>query len=84
MLVCSRHYTVIHQRGFQLILHLDRRLDVSTADGVPVLRHPGLPWVDRRRLDVERRITADTLPSTNSDARLDLGYVVSVLMQQAA
>ena len=72
----------MHQQGFRLTLHPDRRLDVATADGVPLPHHRTLPLGDRAALD--RAVTADTLPSTHCDARIDLGYVVSVLLQQAA
>lgn len=34
-------------------------------------------------LDEDGQITADTLTATHCDARLDLGYVVRVLRQQA-
>ncbi|MBC7375486.1 MAG: DUF222 domain-containing protein, partial [Frankiales bacterium] len=44
VLVCSRHHTLVHQLGFQLVLHPDRRLDVHTADDVSVLHHPVKPW----------------------------------------
>ncbi len=57
MLLCSRHHTLVHQQGFRLTLHPDRRLEV---------------------------ITADTLPATHCDGRMDYRYVVSVLVQQAA
>lgn len=84
MLLCGRHHTLVHQQGFRLVLRPDRRLDVSTADGVAVLHRPGLPWGDRAQLDPQRRITAADLPPEGSDGRIDLGYVVSVLVQQAA
>jgi hypothetical protein len=74
----------VHQLGFQLDLHPDRRLEVSTADAVPVLHHPALPWADPAALDPHGQITEDTLPATHCDARLDLGYVVHVLRQQGA
>src|SRR3954468_1493758 len=51
VLLCSRHHTVVHQQGFSLVLHPDRRFDVSTTEGTRVLHHPGLPWGDRNRLD---------------------------------
>jgi hypothetical protein len=46
VLLCSRHHTLLHAHGFQLLLHPDRRLEVRTADGVPVLHHPAQPWHD--------------------------------------
>jgi len=84
VLVCSRHHTLIHQLGIALVLHPDRRLDVRTADGTAVLHHPAQPWGNPDDLDPDRRVTATTLPADHCDARLDLGYVVSVLVAQAA
>ena len=46
VLVCGRHHTLVHQHGFQLQLRADRGLTVTTADGVPVLHRPALPWAD--------------------------------------
>jgi hypothetical protein len=46
VLMCSRHHTLLHAHGFQLLLHPDRRLEVRTADAVPVLHHPAQPWHD--------------------------------------
>ena len=60
--VCSRHHTLIHSTGFRLVLHPDRRLDVRTADGVPVLHHPAQPWRDPPELDPTGRVSAGTLP----------------------
>ena len=81
VLVCPRHHTLIHREGFQLELDSDRRLQVRTREGTPVLHHPGLPW-DTREIDIA--IDADSLPPDSIEARMDLGYVVSVVMQQAA
>jgi hypothetical protein len=84
VLVCARHHTLVHSQGFQLVLHPDRRLEVHTADGVPVLHHPAQPWGDPQTLDPHRRVSADTLPPVDVSARLDLGYAVNVLMLQSA
>ncbi|MCW2679693.1 MAG: endonuclease [Frankiales bacterium] len=84
VLVCARHHTLIHALGFSLVLHPDRRLEVHTADGVPVLHHPAQPWGDPAELDPLGRVSAGTLPPDHCDARLDLRYVVSVLVAQAA
>lgn len=65
------------------MLHPDRRLTVTTADGVPVLHLPRLPWGDPAELDPTGRVSAGTLPPDRYD-RTDLDYVVSVPMQQAA
>src|SRR4051812_44069718 len=78
VLLCSRHHTVVHKQGFSLVLHPDRRLDVHTAEGIRVLHHPALPWGDREQL-ARARLDIDA-----KDARMDLGYVVNVLLLQAA
>jgi hypothetical protein len=84
VLVCSRHHTLIHQQGFQLLLDRERRLTVATPEGVPVLHHPAQPWGAPAALDPTRRICAEALPPTDTDARMDLGYVVAVLLRQAS
>lgn len=86
MLVCARHHTLIHSQGFQLVLHPDRRLSVTTADGVPVLHHPAQPWGHPAELATGRghRVSAGTLPPDHCDTRIDLGYVVSVVLAQAS
>lgn len=84
MLVCARHHTLVHQHGFALELRPDRRLSVATADGVPVLHHPGQPWRPADELDPDGRITAATLPPEHVVARIDLGYAVMVPARQAA
>jgi hypothetical protein len=84
VLVCSRHHTVIHAEGFQLRLHPDRRLDVCTADGTPVLHSPTQPWGDPEDLACGQLVSAETLAPDHTDRRLDLRYAVAVLMAQAA
>lgn len=84
VLVCSRHHTLIHAQAFSLVLH--RRLEVATAEGVPLLHHPAPAWGDAAALarGCGQAVSAETLPPDQCDARLDLGYVVSVLMAQAS
>lgn len=85
VLVCSRHHTLVHQRGFQLVLDpVTRRLAVATDDGVPVLHHPALPWGDPVLLDAHHDVSAETLVPDLVEPRMDLGYCVAVLLQQAA
>jgi len=84
LLLCSRHHTLVHAQGFQLHLDGDRRLTVTTVKGVSVLHHPGLPWRSAEELDREADIQPTTLPPTVNGDRLDLGYAVAVLLQQAA
>jgi hypothetical protein len=86
VLVCARHHTLIHNSGFVLVLHPDRRLEVRTADGVPVLHHPAQPWGDPAALasGCGRLVSAETLPPDRANARIDLRYVVSVVLAQAS
>ena len=86
VLVCSRHHTLIHAQRFRLVLHPDRRLEVHTAEGTPVLHHPAQPWGDAAGLarEAERLVSVDTLPPDHCDGRMNLGYVVSVLLAQAS
>jgi hypothetical protein len=84
VLLCSRHHTLVHSQGFQLVLHPDRRLDVTTADGVAVLHLPTLPWGDPAPLDPTGRINARTITPPYFEPGMDLGYVVSVLLAQAS
>jgi hypothetical protein len=86
VLVCSRHHTLIHQQGFQLLLHDDRRLDVRTAEGVAIVHHPAQPWGEPAALarGSGARVFAESLPPDHCTDRMDLGYVVSVLLAQAS
>ncbi|MDQ2722731.1 MAG: HNH endonuclease [Actinomycetota bacterium] len=84
LLLCSRHHTLVHAQGFQLLLRPDRSLRVTTADGTAVLHHPALPWRPAAELDPDEQITTQTLPPYVTGQRLDLGYAVNVLLQQAA
>ncbi|MFP5218895.1 MAG: DUF222 domain-containing protein [Actinomycetes bacterium] len=84
VLVCARHHTLIHAQGFRLVLHADRRLDVTTADGVPIVHLPERPWGDPTQLDPTGRITARTITPPRFQPRMDLHYVVSVLARQAS
>jgi hypothetical protein len=81
VLVCSRHHTLIHQYGYQLLLKPDRTLVVHTADGTRLLPHTAPAWDDATELP---DVPAGTLRSGESDQRLDLGYAVHVLAQHAA
>ena len=86
VLVCARHHTLIHSQGFRLVLRPDRRLEVRTADGVPVLHHPAQPWGDPADLATGcgQLVSAETLPPTHCRPRMDLRYVVSVVLRQSA
>jgi hypothetical protein len=84
VLVCSRHHTLIHRDGYQLVLSPDRTLTVRTRDDIPVLHHPGLPWQPAAGLDVDERIDRHTLPPMWDGDRLDLRHVVWSVLHQAA
>ncbi|MCW2607214.1 MAG: endonuclease [Frankiales bacterium] len=84
VLLCPRHHTLVHAQGFALTLHPDRRLEVHTAGGTPVMHLPGLPWAPADELDPGHDVSAETLRPPLADQRLDLGYAVMVLVQQAA
>ena len=79
-LVCSRHHTLIHTQGFQLVLSPDRTLTVRTADDIPVPHHPTRPAADPSELDH----TAAALSSEWKNDPFDLGYVVHVMTQQSS
>jgi hypothetical protein len=75
-LVCSRHHTLIHAQGFQLVLSPDRTLTVRTVDDIPVPHHP---------ISVARPAEAlddSTAPyhSEGGNNCFDLGVVVSVIL----
>ncbi len=74
----------MHSQGCRLTLHLDRTLQVATADGTPIRHRPPLPWRPAGQLDPDARIGPSTLPPHTHGDRLDLGYAVSVLLHQAA
>lgn len=84
ILLCARHHTLIHERGYLLRLHPDRSLDVSTFNGQPIPHRPPLPWQDPDELDPDRRIDPTTLAPTVIDGRIDLHRAVFVICQQAA
>ena len=78
-LVCSRHHTVLHERGFRLELGPDRLLTVRTRDDVPVPSRP------RRPLQVPGDLQRVPLgaPTLTGDP-FDLSHVVWVMARQAA
>ncbi len=84
VLLCSRHRTLVSDRGDRLVLGADRTLTVTTAADTPVPHHPAQPWRDRVQLDPDGAVAPHTLPPHTSGQRLDLGYAVSVLLRQAA
>jgi hypothetical protein len=81
VLVCSRHHTLIHSQGFQLVLTPDRRLTVRTADDIPVPHHPGLPQGDCTALPADA--SAETLPPQVDTRPIDWDWAVQVIAAQA-
>ncbi len=85
VLLCSRHHhTVVHERGYRLVLDPTTRvLQVKSPGGKAIPHKPALPWRPARELDPTETIGSSTLPPAVRD-KLDLHYAVSVLLQQAA
>jgi hypothetical protein len=81
VLLCTRHHRYLHQNGTQLTLRDDRTLDVRTADGTPLLHHLTPPSASAEALP---HIAPEAITSKWGGESMDLGYVVSVLMQHAA
>lgn len=84
VLVCARHHTLIHRDGYQLVLRPDRVLVVRTADGTLLSPHVARPAAHADDLDPQQAVTAETLPTQWGGERMDLGYVVNVMLQHAA
>ncbi len=84
ILLCSRHHTLVHADGYRLTVHADRRLDVATSDGASIPHLPSPHWQPAADLDRGHGVGPNTLPPRATQPRIDLGYAVSVLMQQAA
>ena len=76
VLICSRHHTLIHAEGYQLVLTPDRTLTVQDRHDIPVPHHPALP--------AQAPSSRDIAPYTSGRQgdRFDLGYVVMVMAQQ--
>jgi hypothetical protein len=81
ILVCSRHHTLIHAQGFQLVLTPDRQLTVRTADDIPVPHHPTYPTGEPHALP---DVPAGTLPPQLDGRPIDWDWAVYVIAQQAA
>ena len=79
LLVCSRHHTLIHDEGFQLVLSADRTLTVRTAADIPVPHHPTPPPAQAGRLDA----TIAPYQSEWANDPFNLSHVVWVLLQHS-
>lgn len=84
ILLCSHHHNQVHEHGILLELAADRALTVTTADGTALPHHPATPWSSAEALGGVDEIGPGTLQSGASPDRMDLGYAVMVLCQQAA
>ncbi len=80
VLVCSRHHTLVHAQGFQLVLSPDRTLTVRTAGDIPVPHHPDRPTGNAEDLDVSiGRVSSDW-----ANDRFDLSYVVQMMLHHSS
>jgi hypothetical protein len=84
VLLCWRHHILVHAHGYRLALRADRRLRVATAGGTAIPHLSAPPRRPVAELDGNQTIGPDTLPPDATQPRIDLGYAVSVLTQQAA
>lgn len=79
VLVCTRRHQLIHDEGYRLVLDPDRKLHVRAADGTALEHHPALLHSPAEDLPV---VAADALEYGGE--RMDLGYVVNVMLAHAA
>ena len=79
VLVCSRHHTLIHAEGYQLVLSPDRQLTVRTAADIPVPHLQTPPVGDAEELP--DGITATTLPPQLTGEPIDWDWAVYVIAQ---
>jgi hypothetical protein len=79
VLVCSRHHTLIHSKGFQLVLTPDRQLTVRTVDDIPVPQRPVRPFGDDGALPDS---TPDTLSPQLDGTQPDWEWAVYVIANQ--
>ncbi len=77
VLVCSRHHTLIHTEGYQLVLSPDRTLTVRTSDDIPVPHHPTRPDAAPNSEDIA------PFESGWQGDPFDLGYIVMIMAQHA-
>jgi hypothetical protein len=82
VLFCSRHHTLVHSEGFQLVLTPDRKLTVRTAADIPVPHHPVPPTGDPEELP--DGMTPDTLPPNCDGRPIDWDWAVYVIAAQSA
>ena len=61
-------------------------MDVTTTEGARLLHHPAPAWGDPAALanGCGQLVSAETLPHDSVEPRIDLRYVVSVMMLQSA
>jgi hypothetical protein len=79
-LVCTRHHTLIHAQGFQLVLSPDRTLTVRTTADIPVPHHPTPAPQTAQALD----LSTDPYTSEWANDPFNLSYVVAVLLAHSS
>jgi hypothetical protein len=80
ILVCTHHHQLIHRHGYQLTLDPETRtLTVHRPDGTLLQHHPALPAASAEALPP----ATPAEPGYRGDP-FDLGYVVTVMLAQAA
>jgi hypothetical protein len=80
-LLCTKHHRLVHSLGYQLTLDAERTLHATTPDGELLDRHPSLPDASAEALPAAG---PDTYDRKYRGDRLDLGYVVNVMLPHAA
>ena len=78
VLVCSRHHTLIHTDGYQLVLSPDRTLTVRDRHDIPIPHHPTRP------VEAPSNQQLPPFASGWQGDPFDLGYVVMVMSQQTS
>jgi hypothetical protein len=81
VLLCGKHHRLLHDSGYELTLHTDRRLTVRCPEGNLLTHQPELPDASAEALPPAN---PDTLPPDCLGDRFDLGYVVNVMLAHAA
>jgi hypothetical protein len=87
--LCHFHHRRLHDGAFRVARHPGIGLAFETADGRPIIHRlprvdPAIPRIEALRVAVgggdESSIDADTPGTKDGSARLDLGYVVGVVL----
>jgi hypothetical protein len=79
VLLCTRHHRLLHDAGYELTLHPDRALTVRCPGGQLLAHQPELPEASAEALP-----PAGPFITGYRGDPFDLGYVVTVMLAQAA